>query len=71
MKIPIYGNKKLIAAFEMGLNLSETMKNMNQDLTKEIVQRAEDILVKEVSTKSHKRVVLDTIPNLLASIEPK
>ena len=68
MRIPIYGNKKLIAAFEYGLTLREVV---GEKLDKEMVQRAEDILVKEFSTKSHKRVVLDTTPNLLAAIEPK
>lgn len=68
MKIPIYGNKKLIAAFEFGLNLSDVA---GKDLNKEMVLRAEDILVKELSTKSHRRFVLDTIPNILAAIEPK
>ncbi len=67
MRIPIYGNKKLIAAFEYGLTLREVVP----DLDKEIVERAEKILVEEFSTKSHKRVVLEIIPNLTACIEPK
>lgn len=71
MKIPIYGNKKLIAGFEFGINISETLKENKVEMTKEMVLRAEDILVKELSTKSHRRFVLDSIPNILAVIEPK
>lgn len=68
MKIPIYGNKKLIAAFEYGLGLRGVA---GEEITKEMVERAEKILVNELSTKSHRRFVLDTMPNILAAIEPK
>lgn len=71
MRIPIYGDKKLIAAFEFGMLLAEVMRQNENLLTPEIIERAEKILVEEFSTKSHKRVVLDTLPNILAAIEPK
>lgn len=58
-------------AFEYGLTLSETMKGMNQELTPEIVSRAEDIIFKEFSKKNPQRLAVDMIANLLASIEPK
>ena len=71
MKIPIYGNKKLIAAFEFGMNMDASCKANKVEVTKEIFLRAEKILVNELSTKSHRRFVLDTIPNIMASVEPK
>jgi hypothetical protein len=71
MRIPFYNKKDLIAAFEFGVLLTQTMKEMDKEITLEIMERAEKILVGELSKKSHKRFVLDTMPNLLASIEPK
>lgn len=71
MKIPFYGKKKLRLAFEYGLTLSNTMHEMKQELTFDIVSRAEDIMVKEFSTKTASKVACEMTPNLMASIEPK
>lgn len=71
MRIPIYGNRKLIAAFEFGLTISQNLSDNNVVVSREIIERAEKILVNELSTKSYKRFILDTIPNVLASAEPK
>ena len=71
ISIPFYSKKKLILAVEYGITLSETMKGMNQELTPEIVKRAEDIILKEFSIKNPERLSIEMIPNLMASIEPK
>jgi len=69
--IPRYSQKKLLLGFEYGVTLSDTMKGMNQELTPEIVSRAEDIIIKEFSQKNPERLAVEMIPNLMASIEPK
>lgn len=69
MRIPIYGNKKLRLAFEYGVALSNTMHEMGKELNGDICTRAEEIIVKEFSTKSAFKVANEMIPNLLASIE--
>lgn len=71
MRIPIFGRKKLIAAFEYGLHIADVARQQNVTLTKELVQKAEDMIVNELSTRSCKDVVMDTIPNIISVFEPK
>lgn len=71
MKIPIFGKKKLITAFEYGLYIAEVAKAQNVKLTKEIVERAENMIVNELSTRSYVDVTMDMIPNIISVFEPK
>lgn len=57
--------------FEYGYMLGEVAKNRNVELTSEILQRCEDIVLKELKIKNWKQVVLETVPNVLASFETK
>lgn len=63
-----YNKKKLLLAFEYGIILKDVAKDK---LNPEMVQRAEDIIVKEFSKKSASKLACEMIPNLLAIIEPK
>jgi len=68
-KLPFYGKKKLLLAFEYGVILSDVAKDRGIPLTPEIVARCEDIIEKEFTSKSSTRVALDMVPNILASME--
>ncbi len=71
--IPVmfFGKKKLRLAFEYGLVMSDMAHEMKIPLTKEVVARAEEILVHSWSHNSTERVALDMVPNILAAIETK
>lgn len=69
--LPFYSKEKLIAAFEYGVNLSESAKNGKIILTPEIVKRAEEIVEKEFKKNSVEQLYKDMIPNMLAMFQPK
>lgn len=68
-KIPLYSNKKLRLAFEYGLVLKETAKVQGVEVTPELIEKAEKVIVSEFSSKSAKRVANDMALNLLAIFE--
>ena len=69
MKIPhFYSKEKLLIAFEYGITLREAI---HKPLTKEIVVRAEEIILKEFPKKTPLQLAFNMVPNLLAAIEPK
>lgn len=70
-KLPIYNKTEMRLMFEYGYMLGEVAKNRNVELTSEILQRCEDIVLKELRIKKWKQVVLETVPNVLASFETK
>ena len=69
-KIPLYDNKKLRLAFEYGLVIADVAKQREIILTPEIIIRAEEIIIKEFSSKSATKVACDMEPNILAILEP-
>lgn len=58
-------------AFEFGMLLSEVAKEQGVVLTSEITTRAEEILLRELKTKSWRKVSLEMVPLLLATFEVK
>ena len=70
-KIPLFGKKKLLLAFEYGVVLSQVAKEQGIEVTPELVERCEKVISKEFTEKNGVRIALDMVPNLLASIETK
>lgn len=68
-KLPFYGKKKLLLAFEYGVVISEVAKEKGVDLSAEISNRAEEIICKEFDTKGPERLAIEMIPNILAVFE--
>lgn len=68
---PLFGEQKLRLAFEYAITLSDVAKQLNIEITPEIVDRAEGIILKEFTSKSPERVAIEMIPNILAMLEPK
>ena len=69
LNLPIYSKKEMLMMFEYGFTLSEVAKDRGMKLTPEVIQRCEDILLKELKLKDWKQVTLEMIPNNLASFE--
>ena len=70
-KLPIYNTKEMRLMFEYGYTLGEVAKDRGVELTSEILQRCEDIVLRELKIKNWKQVILETVPNVLASFETK
>ena len=68
-RLPIYGKKTLKLAFEFGLVLSESAKDMNKELTPEIAARAEEIFIAEIKKNGMKKTAINFLPLILASLE--
>jgi len=66
---PIYGDKSMRLAFEFGLVLSETAKDLKKELTPEISSKAEYVFLNELRTRGYKKTALDFIPLLLSVLE--
>ena len=66
---PIYGKKTLRLAIEFGIVLSETAKEMNVKLTKEISMRAEEILINELKINGLEKTAINFVPLILAALE--
>lgn len=69
-KLPsFYNKKKVLLALEFGLAISEVAKKMEVELTKEIVERAENIFLSELKTRSDQQIANDFTALILASFE--
>lgn len=67
IKLPFFGKKKLLLAFEWGVILADVAREQNTKLTPEIMERAEKIIINEFKSKSpsqlagHMEVILLSI----------
>lgn len=68
--LKLHNNKKLTLAFEFAVIISETAKSMNVELTKEIVERAEKILLEEFNSRSAQEIANSMQGLALAVFEP-
>jgi len=70
LNLPIYNNTKLRLAIEFGTVVSETAQKMNVEITPEIMERAEKIIINELRTRSAQQVANDMIGIILSVFEP-
>lgn len=70
MKIPFHSNKKLLLAFEYGIILAEVARQQGVEVTKEISERAEEIILNEFQRKGAEKLALEMHQNLLAVFQP-
>ncbi len=71
IKIPLYGDKKLITAFEYGLMLGDVAKGLKIKVSNEIADKLEKIILKEFKTKGWKQLSGEMGYNILAALEPE
>lgn len=69
LKLPLYNNTKLRLAFEFGAILSDSAKELNVELTPEIMERAEKIVVNELRTRTASQFACDMNVLVLACFE--
>ncbi len=69
LKLPIFGRKKLLLAFEYGLTLAQTAHEMKVELTREHVERAERMLENEFKSQTASRIATNIVPNILTVFE--
>jgi len=66
-----YDKKKLLLAFEYGVILSEAAKNLNRELSPNIVKNMEEIIFKEFHKKTASKLSVEMQLNILAAFETK
>lgn len=64
-----YSIEKVRLAFEYGLTIAETARQMNVELTPELVQRAEVMIEGEFSTQSESHLAGNMVPNIMSAFE--
>jgi len=69
LRPPLYGNPTLRIALEFGVVLSEVAKEKKIKLTPEIVEKAEEIFIKELKLNGMKKTALNFVPLILACLE--
>jgi len=69
LNLPIYNNIKLTLAFEFGVILSDTAKDLGIPLTPELIKRAEKILLNEFRTRTASQIATNFVPLCLAVFE--
>ena len=67
--LPIFGKKKLLLSFEYGLTIASVAKENNVEVTKELIVRAENIIMNEFKKKNPERLSVEMLINILASFE--
>lgn len=68
--IPVFTEQQLIMSFEFGVTLSECAKDLNVELTRDIVERMEEIVKKELKERTLGKIALDFPALILAAFEP-
>lgn len=69
LKLPYFGKEKLRLAFEYGLTISEVAHANKVELTKEIVERAEKVLISEFSSQTPTFLATQMVPIILSIFE--
>ncbi len=69
LRLPFFGRKKLLLAFEYGLTIARTANEMKVELTPELVEKAEIMIENEAKTQTDSRFATQMVPNILSVFE--
>ncbi len=69
LKIPLHSNKKLVLAFEFGIAIADVAKEQNVKVDKELIERAEKILLHEFQTRGAQYIANNWTALLLSVFE--
>jgi hypothetical protein len=67
--VDLFGRAKLMLAFEYGLQVAEVARAQGLELTPELVEKAEAMLLGEARTQSATHMAVNAVPNLLSAFE--
>lgn len=68
-KLPLFNTVQIRLAVEFGTVISETAKKMNVEITPEMMEKAENIIINEFRTRTSQQVATDMVPLILAVFE--
>lgn len=71
IKVPFHSNKKLLLAFEFGLVMAKVAQDQGVELTRELSERAEEIILNEFQQKGAQKLSTEMHQNILAVFQPK
>jgi hypothetical protein len=69
MRVPLFGKKKLLLAFEYGMILAKTAHENGFVITHEFMEKAEVMIEGEFSTQSATQLSVDMAANILSTFE--
>ena len=69
LNLPLYSQKKLLLSFEYAIVLYDVAKMNGVELTPELIERTQSMIIKEFTKNSPTRIAVNMIPNLLAMFE--
>jgi len=69
LKFWLFGKSKVLMAFEYGVLIAEAAKELNVELTPEIIKNAEVMIVGEFSSRTVEELATDMLPNILSAFE--
>lgn len=64
-----FGEEKLKLAFEYGMILAKSAQEMKHEITPELMEKAEIMLMGEFSTQSPEQLATDMAANILSAFE--
>lgn len=67
--LPLFGKKKLLLSFEYGVILAQTALENKAELTPELIEKAEEMILGEFSKGDATRIAVDMVPNILSVFE--
>jgi hypothetical protein len=67
----VFGKKKVLMAFEFGVVISDVAKQLNVEITPEMVKKAEKLLLNEYRNGTAEKFACNMIAYTLAVLEPK
>ena len=68
-KLPIYGKKKLLLAFEYGMVLAKTAHENKFEITPEFMEKAEVMIEGEFTAQNPTQLSIDMAQNILSAFE--
>lgn len=69
LNLPIFGKKKLLLAFEYATVIADVAHQKEIPVNKELIERAEVMILGEFKSKSASRLATEMIPNVLSVFE--
>lgn len=69
LRLPLFGRKKLLLAFEYGVIMAETAVAQKVPLTPQLIEKAERMIEGEFRIQTPTRLAVDIVPNVLTAFE--
>lgn len=69
LRLPFFGREKLKLAFEYGMILAKSAQEMKHEITPELMEKAEIMLLGEFQSQTATQLAIDMAPNILSTFE--